>query len=287
MIQRRQIFDQERENGRRKSSRPAKICWVTLLSIGLCFAQLSPVFARRSFNSPVVPGYTSPHVARPAPPVRRSVHSSTPTRRSTRYLRSRRRSSNFVEPTRRSFFPSDRSRSVSRRSVRSHHFPVGRVLTDLPLGYAAIMLANSLYYYYGGSFYRRNPGGYVAIHAPVGAVVPVLPAGYSFLRIDGVRYYTHAGNYYLQVFDGYQIVSDPRRSVPQSVVSNKVVVTSNVLNVRSGPSFQHYIANRVYYGDVLQVLQRNVDWVYVQLPDKSRGWVMTRFIAPARQRVDG
>jgi uncharacterized protein YgiM (DUF1202 family) len=161
------------------------------------------------------------------------------------------------------------------------------VLTTLPLGYAAIMLSNSLYYYYSGSFFRKDPGGYVVINAPVGAVVPSLPAGYNFLFIDGVRYYTYEGNYYLQVFDGYQIVPDPRRTVPQSVVSNKVVVTSNTLNVRSGPSFQHYIANRVYYGDVLQVLQREIDWVYVQLPDRSRGWVMTRFTASAGQRVDG
>jgi uncharacterized protein YgiM (DUF1202 family) len=149
------------------------------------------------------------------------------------------------------------------------------------------MLANSLYYYNAGSFYRKDPGGYVAIDAPVGAVVPALPFGYSFLVVDGMRYYTYGGNYYLQVSDGYQLVPDPRSTVPQSVVGNKVVVTSNMLNVRSGPSFQHYIANKVYYGDVLQVLQRKIDWVYVQLPDNSRGWVMARFTAPAGQRSDG
>ncbi|MCI5139577.1 MAG: SH3 domain-containing protein, partial [Candidatus Electrothrix sp. AR1] len=124
--------------------------------------------------------------------------------------------------------------------------------------------------------------------APVGAVVPALPVGYTFLFIDGMRYYTHEGNYYLQVPDGYQIVPDPRRTVmPQSVVGNKVVVTSDMLNVRSGPSFQHYIANKVYYGNVLQVLQRKRDWVYVQLPDKSRGWVMARFTASVGQPADG
>ena len=80
---------------------------------------------------------------------------------------------------------------------------------------------------------------------------------------------------------------DPRRTVPQSVVSNKVVVTSNMLNVRSGPGLEHYIANKVYYGDVLLVIQRNIDWMYVQLPDNNRGWVMTRFTEPAGQRADG
>ncbi|MCI5166750.1 MAG: hypothetical protein D3903_11810 [Candidatus Electrothrix sp. GM3_4] len=179
-------------------------------------------------------------------------------------------------------------RRFSRRpAVVRHSFPVRRVLRALPLGYAAIMFSNSLYYYNAGSFYRKDPGGYVVIDAPVGAVVPALPTGYSFLLMEGMRYYTHAGNYYLQVSDGYQVVLDPRRGVPQSVVSNKVVVTSNTLNVRSGPSLQYYIANKAYYGDVLQVLQRESDWVYVQLPDKSRGWVMTRFTEPAVQRADG
>ena len=118
-------------------------------------------------------------------------------------------------------------------------------------------------------------------------MVPALPADYSFLLIDGVRYYTHAGSYYLQVPEGYQVVPDPRRTVPQSVASNKIVVTSNMLNVRSGPGLEYYVANRVNYGDILLVLQRNADWVYVQLPDNSRGWVMTRFTAPAGQRADG
>jgi uncharacterized protein YgiM (DUF1202 family) len=149
------------------------------------------------------------------------------------------------------------------------------------------MLANSLYYYNAGSFYRKDPGGYVVIDPPVGAVVPALPADYNFLLVDGVRYYTSAENYYLQVTGGYQVVPDPRRTVPQSVVSNKVVVTSNMLNVRSGPGLEHYIANKVYYGDVLLVIQRNIDWMYVQLPDNNRGWVMTRFTEPAGQRADG
>ncbi|MDU9047376.1 MAG: DUF6515 family protein [Candidatus Electrothrix sp. Rat3] len=149
------------------------------------------------------------------------------------------------------------------------------------------MFANSLYYYHGGSFYRKDPGGYVVVDSPVGAVVPALPADYNFFLIDGVRYYTHAGNYYLQVRGGYQVVPDPRRTAPQPVVSNKVIVTSTILNVRSGPGLQYYIANRVNYGDMLMVLQRNIDWMYVQLPDNSRGWIMTRFTAPAGRRADG
>ncbi|MGB5686304.1 MAG: DUF6515 family protein [Candidatus Electrothrix sp.] len=204
-------------------------------------------------------------------------------------MRSSRRSSHFVEPTRRSYFPSERSRSVSRRSVRSrhHHFPRGRLFTTLPLGYAAIMLSNDLYYYYSGNFYRPEPRGYVVVDPPVGAVVSTLPADYSFLYINGMRYYTSAGNYYLQVPQGYQVVPDPRMTAPQLAVGINVVVVSNMLNVRSGPGLQYSIANKVYDGDALLVLQRNADWLYVKLPDNSRGWVMTQFTALAGQPADG
>lgn len=127
----------------------------------------------------------------------------------------------------------------------------------------------------------------MVVDAPVGAVVPALPFGYNFLVVDGVRYYTYDGSYYLQVSNGYQIVPDPRNTILQPVIGGQVVVTSSMLNVRSGPGLQYYISTRVYYGDVLQVLHREIDWLYVQLPDGSQGWVMTRFTTPAGRRADG
>ena len=268
MTQRQQHFDQDSGQSRRKSFRTAKGCWTALLSAGLLFAQLSPVCARHPFNSPVVPGYPSPRTVRPVVPVPRPVRPAPPVRR--------------VVPPAAPIRPVIRPPAVVRRPL-----PVGRVIRTLPLGYAAIMLANSLYYYHAGSFYRRAPGGYVVINSPVGAVVPALPADYSFLTVDGVRYYIHAGTYYLPAPGGYQVVADPRRTAPQPVVSNKVIVTSNILNVRSGPGLQHHIAARAYYGDHLLVLHRKADWIFVQLPDNSRGWVMTRFTAPAGGRADG
>lgn len=125
------------------------------------------------------------------------------------------------------------------------------------------------------------------VDAPVGAVVPSLPFGYSYLVVNGTRYYTYEGNYYLQVSNGYQIVQDPRRRVVQPVLSNQIVVTSNMLNVRSGPGIQYSISGRVYSGDVLQVLQREAGWTYVRLPDNTWGWVMSQFTAPVGVRADG
>ncbi|MCI5132620.1 MAG: SH3 domain-containing protein, partial [Candidatus Electrothrix sp. EH2] len=111
--------------------------------------------------------------------------------------------------------------------------------------------------------------------------------GYSFYLVDGVRYCTYEGQYYLPVSGGYRVVPDPRYTVSQPLLSNQVTVTSDRLNVRSGPGLQYYTAGIVYRGDILQVLRRNVDWLYVRLPDNNRGWIMRRFTEPAGQRADG
>lgn len=292
MIQHRQSFEQTLGKSRKKSFRATKVCWTVLLSTGLLFTQLTPVFARNGFNHPVVPGYApsqpmaSPPAARPAPSGLRFVSPASPAPR-------------FRPPTPVPVVhPPGLVPPVGPPSPVVHPvvvsppvigppLPVGRIFRDLPLGYAAIMLANSLYYYHAGAFYRPAPGGYIIIDAPVGAVIPALPADYSFLIVDGIRYYTHAGVYYLPVPEGYEVVADPRTSVPQPVISNRVMVMSQTLNVRSGPGLQYYIASRVYRGDMLLVLQREVDWLYVQLPDNNRGWVMTKFTAPSGQRADG
>ncbi|WPD23490.1 MAG: DUF6515 family protein [Candidatus Electrothrix scaldis] len=294
MLQRRQSFEQKRGQERKKTLRTVRICWAVFLSTGLLFTPLTPVFAR-GFN-PVVPGYASPD--RGAPVVPRMSQPTRPSRSPDRGYRNRpsssnrsrnHRSGNYVAPSRRgSFYPSRRSYSAPRHYNRSRRrFSRGSVYATLPLGYAAIMLANDLYYYYSGSFYRPAPGGYMIVDAPVGAVVPSLPFGYSYLVVNGTRYYTYEGNYYLQVSNGYQIVQDPRRRVVQPVLSNQIVVTSNMLNVRSGPGIQYSISGRVYSGDVLQVLQREAGWTYVRLPDNTWGWVMSQFTAPVGVRADG
>ena len=281
MMDRQQSSDQGGKKSRKTSSRRAKGYWIiriVLLAAGFVSLHISPVFARNSFNNPVVPTPTrrftgSDYQSRYVPAPNRGFRRSSRRDHRTRY----------VVPS-----PSRRSYSRHRRSVRPRRrFPRGRIFATLPLGYAAVTLYNNLYYYHSGNFYRKAPGGYMIVDAPLGAVIPSLPVGYSFLVVDGMRYYTYDGQYYLPVSQGYRIVSDPRNTVPQPLISNQVTVISDRLNVRSGPGLHHHIANIVYRGAVLQVLQRNFDWLYVQLPDNNRGWVMTRFTAPAVRRADG
>ena len=293
MTDRQQSYDHGMRKSRRTSSQRAKGYWIALVAAGFVSAQLSPAFARNAFNSPVVPLPASPRVS----PPHTSRHSA-PTRFSDRGHRSHyvpapsyrsSRSRHYREPSRRSFYPSRRSYSVDRRFRPRHRVSRGRVFATLPLGYAALTLSNDLYYYHSGDFYRRAPGGYMVVDAPVGAVVPTLPAGYSFLVVDGVRYCTYDGYYYLPVSDGYRVVADPRGTTVQPVLSSQVAVTSDRLNVRSGPGLGYAQITTVYRGNILQVLRITDEWLYVQLPDGRSGWVMMRFTAPvpAGYRADG
>lgn len=304
MLDRQQYHDQGTRENRKRKFQTVKGYWIALLAAGLVFPQLSPVFARNSFNNPIVPfsasqGAVSQYIIRPSKPARftgrmkQSNHYPALTRRVRRSV-SGHRSRHFVPPRHQAVFPSKRSRSWKHRAVRAQRrLARGRLFTTLPLGYTAMMLSNNHYYYHSGNFYRKAAGGYMTVDAPVGAVVPVLPSGYSFFLVDGVRYCSYEGQYYLPVSGGYRVVSDPRYSryprytVSQPLISNQVRVTSDRLNVRSGPGLQYYTAGMVYQGDILQVLRRNVDWLYVRLPDNNRGWIMTRFTAPTGRRADG
>ena len=147
------------------------------------------------------------------------------------------------------------------------------------------MVSNSLYYYHAGSFYTQAPNGYVVVNSPVGAVVPALPVGFSSVVVNGIPYFTYGGAYYRQVANGYQVVPAP--AVSTTVISGNVVVTAAALNVRSGPSTGNRIVGTLYSGNVLSVVGGAPGWYYVQLPDKSYGWVMAKFTVPMAQPADG
>ena len=132
MTPRRQQFDKGRGHGRRNLSRPAKVCWVTFLSVGLCLSQLSPVLANRSFNSPMVhPAASPPNV---------SPHAGLILHPQCAFL------NRFVDQVvlsgqhvdlsfhRNALIPLPVVCKV--KEITRHHFPRGRVLKSLPLGYA-------------------------------------------------------------------------------------------------------------------------------------------------------
>ncbi len=147
------------------------------------------------------------------------------------------------------------------------------------------MVADSLFYYHAGSFYRQAPSGYVIVSSPIGAVVPALPVGFGSVVVNGVPYFSYGGVYYRQVVNGYQVVPAP--AVNRTVISGNVVVTAAALNVRSGPNAGNRIIGTLFSGNVLNVAGGAPGWYYVQLPDQSYGWVMAKFTAPMSPPADG
>lgn len=57
--------------------------------------------------------------------------------------------------------------------------------------------------------------------------------------------------------------------------SQQVIVNTNILNLRSGPSIQHDITGKLYHGDILTVLDKNGDWIYISktTSPEIKGWV--------------
>jgi Ni/Co efflux regulator RcnB len=77
--------------------------------------------------------------------------------------------------------------------------------------YREVVVKDRHYFYRGGAFYDRGPGGYVVVTAPIGARITVLPGGYRVIRHHRVRYYFFGGIYYKFVPSEhvYMVVSAP------------------------------------------------------------------------------
>ena len=130
---------------------------------------------------------------------------------------------------------------------------------------------------HNGRFYKPGHGGYIHTRPSRGVVVTGLPLAATLLVMAGITYYVFEDIYYRKTPSGYQVVEVPRAALigPGARVS----VLANALNVRSGPGLNYPEQSRVYYGDMLTVQASEVDWVYVRLPDRSFGWVMTCFVS--------
>ncbi|ANC76520.1 hypothetical protein ABE65_006780 [Fictibacillus phosphorivorans] len=77
---------------------------------------------------------------------------------------------------------------------------------------------------------------------------------------------------------GAPIVTNPKPAtkppvVPPSSVSKKVVIMSDGVNIRQGPSTAYLIVGHVNQGDEFAYLQSKNDWVQIKLPSGKSAWV--------------
>lgn len=150
-----------------------------------------------------------------------------------------------------------------------------------PRGSHRVSHGNNHYVVHKGRFYKPGRGGYVHTRPPRGFVLGGLPLAATLMVMAGITYYVVDDIYYRKIPAGYQVVETPRPVVVVNSIAPgaQAVVAAGALNVRSGPGLGNPVQHVVYSGDLLIVQSSSADWLYVQLPDKSYGWVMTRFVS--------
>ncbi|MCG8552614.1 MAG: SH3 domain-containing protein [Desulfobacterales bacterium] len=171
------------------------------------------------------------------------------------------------------------------------------VFTHVPPGSQKVRHRGDSYYFHRGRFYRHGPKGYCWVRPPIGIISYSLPAAAVTVLIGGLTYYVYDDVYYRRVSAGYQVVQVPARTTtivtPPGVPVNsgdsgtQVVVTTKILNVRSGPGINHGVLTRTYMGNVLIVQGRSANWYYVRLPDNTYGWVMKSFVTLSGNGAQG
>lgn len=167
----------------------------------------------------------------------------------------------------------------------------GRVITHLPPGHGPFRVGREEYFHHRGVYYRHGPRGFVVVGAPIGAVIVGLPIGFTTVIAAGTPYYYYSGVYYRQVPAGYVVVEPP----PQVVIApapppgtsappktgDRVTVSAQRLNVRSGPGLNFSVIQVVNQGETLEVCGNAPEWLYVKFSSGIFGWVLEAYTAPA------
>jgi hypothetical protein len=177
-----------------------------------------------------------------------------------------------------------------KRVISPRYTRRGHVVKRLPRGYRRTWRGNIPYYYYRGAFYRPDRSGFVVVGAPYGSVIVNLPIGYRRVWVDNSMYYSYGGNFYQRAPSGYAVVEPPETVIveeeapvivqPSEIITGEVTVTTEILNVRSGPGLKHPVIHQIHEGYILEVQGKTIGWLYVQLPDGEYGWVMNIYTTP-------
>jgi hypothetical protein len=184
------------------------------------------------------------------------------------------------------------------KGVQRHHARHrGRAIKRLPVGHKTVLVGGVKYFYHGGIFYEGGPFGFFVVTAPVGAVVVSIPVGFKTVVVEDTTYYYYNGVYYRRVPSGYVVEEPPsevvvvREASPAAQLTAKagdrVTVTAQRLNVRSGPGLNFGVVFIVNRGETLTVKGNAPGWLFVKLPSETFGWVDQKYVAPVVQPTSG
>jgi hypothetical protein len=154
---------------------------------------------------------------------------------------------------------------------------LGEYVRQVPVGHGIVSVGANRYHYHAGVYYRKGSKGFTVVRAPMGAVIAHLPVGFATAVVAGITYFVFADIYYQKISSGYMVVKEPTEEPVTEASAQQLQVTVAVLNVRSGPGIHYPVTTRVRMGDRLMIKGSAPGWNYVQLPNGSHGWVMTKY----------
>jgi len=166
------------------------------------------------------------------------------------------------------------------RPARKNH----KSIENLHDQYVPLYVRGEKYFFNKGLFYHKTNYGYVVVKAPFGAILVSLPVGFQRLIVGDTTYYFYGGVYYSKAPGGYMVIEPPRELIvyertPRPYgVYEKVMVTTDILNVRNSPGMEFSVNRKIFKGDILVVRGNAPGWLYVELPHGKFGWVMSEYV---------
>jgi len=160
----------------------------------------------------------------------------------------------------------------------------GRYYPILPAAAFSFFIGGAAFYYSSGLYYRPRGSGYIVVSAPIGARIHTLPDRCSYFDYRGDRCYACDDVFYRQEGPEYVVIERPTRWDDVVQIGDYVRVTTNALNIRSGPGTNFYVIGQVSSGDVVEVNGMENGWFYIQFDNGTFGWVMQQYTIPYEVR---
>jgi hypothetical protein len=146
----------------------------------------------------------------------------------------------------------DRDRGF--RFHHSDHFPRGSVFWSVPFGAEAFLFGGLTYFWWNDIWYCGIGNEYVVVDSP----------------------------YDTDVVDQAPVVASSPAGDGQ-----QMVITEELLNVRSGPGSDYPVVYVLHAGDIVTVHGYDSDWLYITNSNDENGWIMNQYASPVAKSASG
>jgi hypothetical protein len=132
---------------------------------------------------------------------------------------------------------------------------------------------------------------------PRGSVFWSVPFGAEVFLFGGLTYFWWDDIWYRSLEDRYVVVDSPydEEIVDQAPViapstigdGEQMVITEELLNVRSGPGLDYPEVYVLHSGDIVTVHGYDSDWLYITNSKDENGWIMSEYASPVSDDASG